>query len=187
MLTFAIIALSYCLISVALYFAMREKCKINPVFKAPKCRATYYILSFTWGLPMVLFGCLVALVLVVTGHKPKKYGWDWCFEFKGLGWGLELGIFFIAPAEECEHLKEHEHGHGIQNIYLGFFTPFVVSIPSAVRFWVREIKYNMGKKNLPPYDSVWFEGSASASGKALMERLRKCEKMSELSGDSTTI
>ena len=173
---FLLILAGYACASVLLYLICRAKCAKNPVFNAPRHRATYYILSFTWGLPMTLFGCIVAVGFLITGHRPKRYGWDWCFEFKGLGWGLELGIFFIAPAEECEHLKEHEHGHGIQNIYLGFFTPFVVSIPSAVRFWVREIKYNMGKKTLPPYDSVWFEGSASASGKALIERLKKSKK-----------
>ena len=111
----------YISIAVVLYFAMREKCEKNPVFKAPKHRATYYILSFTWGLPMTLFGCIVALGFLITGHRPKRYGWDWYFEIKGIGWGLELGIFFIAPDGECEQLKAHEQGHGIQNIYLGIF------------------------------------------------------------------
>ncbi len=50
---------------------------------------------------------------------------------------------------------------------LGFFMPFIVSIPSAVRYWYREYLVRDGKKlswELPPYDSIWFEGWATALG-----------------------
>ena len=67
----------------------------------------------------------------------------------------------------------HEHGHGIQNIYLGFFMPLVVSLPSAVRFWFREIREKKFRKKLKKeYDSIWFERSASISGKKFMSSLR---------------
>lgn len=169
----AIIAISaYIVISVVLYFAMNLKCRKNIVFSAPKNRASYYILSFTWGLPMTLFGCVVALGFIISGHRPKKYGWDWYFEIEGINWGLELGIFFIAPTGDCDYLKIHEHGHGIQNVYLGIFTPLVVSLPSVIRFWVRHFKEKRGEP-LVPYDAIWFEGSATESGKALMNRLEK--------------
>lgn len=172
MKVFLIIAVAYVASSIILYFCMRKKCRKDMVFQAPKSRAVYYILSFTWGLPMTFFGCIVALGLLITGHKPKRYGWDFCFEFESIGWGLELGLFFIAPTNS-ELTNQHEHGHGIQNIYLGIFTPAVVSIPSAIRFWYREIRYNIGKPCKTKYDDIWFEGSATASGKALMERLKK--------------
>lgn len=173
---FLLILAGYACASVLLYLICRAKCAKSPVFKAPRHRATYYILSFTWGLPMTLFGCIVAVGFLITGHRPKRYGWDLYFEIKGIGWGLELGIFFIAPDGECEQLKAHEQGHGIQNIYLGIFTPAVVSLPSAIRFWYREIRYNIGKRCKTKYDDIWFEGSASASGKALIERLKKSKK-----------
>lgn len=56
-------------------------------------------------------------------------------------------------------------GHAIQNIILGVFMPFVVCIPSAVRYWWREwVKHRGRSATLPPYDSIWFEGWASRLG-----------------------
>lgn len=139
-------------------------------FKMPKSKILYYILSFTWGLPMTLLGSIVALCIIITGHKPVKYGWNYCFEFD-IDWGLELGIFFIAPKYSI-HTKNHEHGHGIQNIYLGIFTIGTVSIPSVIRFWYREIKEKLGYKNKTTYDSIWFEGSATRSGDYFMNSIK---------------
>ncbi len=167
----------YLLCSFVLYFLMKAKCKKNPLFKMPKSRAVYYLLSFTWGLPMALLGCAVAGVLFLFGKKPVKYGWNFCIEFKGLNSGTELGIFFIAPEGEYTALKNHEHGHGIQNIYLGVFSPAVVSIPSFLRFWYRRFKSRvLKKKNKTAYDDIWFEGSATYSGNVFMERYEKSEE-----------
>ncbi len=43
--------------------------------------------------------------------------------------------------------------------------PFVVGIPSMIRYWYRELKYNR-KGKVPPtsYDSIWFEGQATRIG-----------------------
>lgn len=137
----------------------------------PNSRVVYYILSFTWGLPMNIFGIVFALVMLCIGKRPKKHGWNYYFEFN-IDWGLELGIFFIAPKDASDHLKNHELGHSIQNIYYGIFTIGVITIPSAVRFWVRNIQGKRGKI-LPPYDCVWFEGSATASGEKFMAEFNK--------------
>lgn len=161
-------------ICVILYVLMQAKCKRTPVFKAPRSPTVFYLLSFTWGLPNVLIGSIVAAVLRITGHKPTRYGWEWCFELKGIDWGLELGVFFIAPADDDdEELKMHEHGHGIQNALLGIFTPLVVTIPSIVRFWYREFRSFIRKPCATDYSDIWFERSADASGAALIHRLKK--------------
>lgn len=164
--------LGYVAISVVLYFLMMVKCKKNPVFKAPRSPTAFYILSFTWGLPSVLIGGIVAVILMIAGNKPKKYGWEWCFELQTQSWGLELGVFFIAPKGYYENLKMHEHGHGIQNIYLGIFNPLIVSIPSATRFWYRKLRRSIGKPCKTEYDDVWFEKSATQSGQELIIRLK---------------
>lgn len=127
----------------------------------------FYLASFTWGLPMTLVGCIVALCLLVTGHKPHRFHWFIYFEV-GENWGgFECGCFFVANKGASLSLKQHESGHGLQNIMLGVFMPFVVSIPSAVRYWYREYLVRSGKKaswELPPYDSMWFEGWATSLG-----------------------
>lgn len=132
----------------------------------------FYLLSFTWGLPMTFIGLIVSLVLVVTGHKPKRHGYCWYFEV-GEGWGgVELGAIFVANKNPSTHIKNHEHGHAIQNCFLGPLFPFVIAIPSVVRYWYRELKYNR-KGATPPtkYDDIWFEGNATKLGTKLIERL----------------
>ena len=139
-------------------------------------RWQFYLLSFTWGLPLTLIGCLVALVLVVAGYKPGRFGWCLVFEIGEVWGGLELGVVFLKCRESGYHLMCHEHGHAFQNTLFGVFMPFIVSIPSAVRYWYREylhrvkcVKYS----EMPDYDSVWFEGQATRIGKAFMERRSK--------------
>lgn len=101
----------------------------------------FYFLSITWGCIMTLIGAIVALALIITGHKPKKWGYCWYFEVGKSNWGgMELGPFFLCNKNPSERIKNHEHGHGHQNCILGPLMPFIVCIPSAVRYWLREFK-----------------------------------------------
>lgn len=103
-------------------------------------KALFYVLSFTWGLPMTLIGLVVSLVLLIAGYKPKKHGWCYYFEV-GVGWGgLELGVIFLTSETSSKSTRNHEHGHALQNCIWGPLFPFVVSIPSAIRYWLRECK-----------------------------------------------
>jgi hypothetical protein len=120
---------------------------------------------------MNLIGAITALILICLGHRPKRYGWSYCFELK-VNFGLELGIFFIAPVGGYESVKQHEHGHGIQNVYFGPFTIGMISIPSATRYWVREFLYWKGTPPKTKYDDIWFEGQASLSGKEFINNLK---------------
>lgn len=114
---------------------------------------------------MTLCGGVVALALLVTGHKPKRFHYLIYFEV-GSGWGgFELGAFFVVNKNPSLHILQHESGHGLQNIMLGVFMPFIVSIPSCIRYWWREYKMRKGLGNtLPPYDRIWFEGWATRLG-----------------------
>lgn len=136
-------------------------------------RKQFYTLSFTWGLLLTLVGCCVAAYLIVTGHKPQKWGYCYYFEVGKTNWGgLELGPIFLTGKNASTLTKNHEHGHALQNCTLGPLMPFVVSIPSAIRYWYREYLVRSGAKKhyeLPDYDSVWFEGDASKSGTEFME------------------
>ena len=127
-------------------------------------KVIFYTLSFTWGIIMSLMGSVVALVLLITGHKPQKWGHCWYFEV-GKGWGgLELGPFFLVSKNASKHTKNHELGHGFQNCAYGPFM-VVVSLMSACRYWYRELKYH--RKGLTPptaYDDVWYEGEATKLG-----------------------
>lgn len=126
--------------------------------------STFYALSFTWGLPLTLIGLIVAAVLLCAGKKPKRH--KACFYFEvGENWGgLELGIVFLTDKTPTEQTKNHEHGHALQNCYWGVLMPFVVCIPSAIRYWIREIQWRSGNPPKTDYDDIWFERQATEWG-----------------------
>ena len=127
-------------------------------------KSIFYVLSFTWGIVLTLIGLIVAGVLLGMGKKPKQWGWCYYFEI-GDGWGgLELGIIFLTSKKPSTHTKCHEFGHAIQNCYFGPLMPFLVCIPSAIRYWYRRIRRSKGLKNKTAYDDIWFEGQATRLG-----------------------
>lgn len=111
----------------------------------------YWLLQCTWGFIMTFIGAVAALGLIVTGHKPKRLGPTIYFEV-GHNWGgVELGGFFICDCESDLDTKYHECGHSLQNIIWGPLFPFLIAIPSAVRYWLRECKGHLNK--------VFFSGA----------------------------
>lgn len=127
----------------------------------------FYFISFTWGIIMSLIGAIIALGLLITGHRPHRFHYFIYFEV-GENWGgFECGCFFVTNKNPSLSMKQHESGHGLQNLMFGPLMPFIVSIPSAVRYWYREIVVRAGRKryeDLPSYYSIWFEGQASKLG-----------------------
>lgn len=124
----------------------------------------YYILNFTWGIFLTVIGFLLALVMLITGHKPKKFHSTFYFNTRAKNWGgLEMGMTFLVSRNDHAHTVMHELGHTYQNAIFGPFMLFLVSIPSAIRYWVRRFK-----KSEKSYDAIWFEGAASDLGEAVM-------------------
>lgn len=108
--------------------------------------ALYWIVSCTWGIIMTLIGAIITLVLIITGHKPQIFGYSVYFVV-GSGWGgVNFGaFFFVAKTSNRLQIKQHEAGHGLQNILFGPLMPFVVAIPSAFRCVLRDCTFT-GKK-----------------------------------------
>lgn len=107
----------------------------------------FYLLSFTWGILMTTLGVLVALALLITGHKPHLFHYFIYFEV-GRGWGgFGCGPIFVVSKYSSLHTKQHEAGHGIQNIIFGPIMPLLISIPSCLRYWLREFSSYDGKRN----------------------------------------
>ena len=135
----------------------------------------WWTLSLTWGLPMTLIGLIVAIVLLIAGYKPNRNMYGYYFVV-GKGWGgFNMGPISVVSEKPSRHTLNHEFGHSIQNCYLGPLLPFLVAIPSATRYWYREylISYKNKKySELPSYDSVWFEGTATSIGNKYWEVLK---------------
>ena len=125
-----------------------------------KHRWLYYLISATWGFIMTFIGCAVSLVLLIFRQKLYKFGNGWYFKIGNNWGGLDLGICFICGNDsDTHHLKCHEAGHGVQNIMFGPLFPFLIAIPSAIRYHYRNIK-----KPTTKYDDIWFEGQATKLG-----------------------
>ena len=128
----------------------------------------YYFLNFTWGLVLTLVGYVITLVLLMCGKKPTKYHGIHYFAI-GQSWGgMEMGIMFLRDTTSSEHVSKHELGHTYQNAILGPFMLFIVSIPSAIRYWYQEFRTRKGKSN-KPYDAIWFEDSATCIGTTIVD------------------
>lgn len=144
----------------------------------------FWIISFTWGSIMTVIGFVAALFLMISAHKPKRFHYNVYFEI-GDGWGgVELGAFFIVQKNSSLQTKQHEAGHSLQNLMFGPIMPFLVCIPSAIRYWSRREAIRKKKKtyaDMPPYDAIWFEGMATRLGEKYFpdENLVSCESSVE--------
>lgn len=127
----------------------------------------FWLLSWTWGIIMTTIGSIVALGLIIAGYKPQRNQYGWVFII-GKHWGgVEMGPFAIVNEKPSQHILDHEFGHSLQNCYIGPLMPFI-SLASAARYWWREYLVQAKKKkysDLPDYDDIWFEGTASYLGK----------------------
>lgn len=137
----------------------------------------FYFLSFTWGLPFTLAGLIVAFILRALGHRSEKFALVRFFEI-GKNWGgLDLGLFFVTSQNSTFRIRCHEFGHAIQNCMFGPLTLFIICIPSAIRYWYRELRYyRRGKKPKTDYDDIWFEDQATRLGMKFACKILKEEK-----------
>ncbi len=149
----------------------------------------FWAVSLTWGIIMTSIGLIATLGLnlikfagSVAGYdlkiKTHRNGCSFITEVGGNWGGVALGAFALcgnyseAHKGWFEHTRKHEFGHALQHLYLGPLFIFVVAIPSASRYWYYRIMSAKGKK-FPAnwYDSIWFEGGATKTGKKIVNWL----------------
>lgn len=125
----------------------------------------YYLIQLTWGLPLTALGMLSYFLLVgIFGCYSYRYRNMICIVIPWNFGGVNLGMFAIH-GEKNYSVVSHEYGHSIQNLWWGWLMPFIIALPSAVRYWYREIRYAINKPPTTKYDDIWFEGQATALGK----------------------
>jgi hypothetical protein len=104
---------------------------------------------------------------MLCGYKPYKNQYGYTIEI-GKSWGgAEIGPYCLVNKNPNQHILDHEFGHGLQNCYFGPFMMFI-SLASAIRYWYREYLIKVKKKKyseIPDYDDIWFEGTATYLGK----------------------
>ena len=125
----------------------------------------YYLLNLTWGIFLTFIGWIITLGLLMIGKKPTKYHGIYYIKIGDSWGGFETGLMFVRDKTSIEILNAHEYGHTYQNAIFGPFQIFLITIPSIIRYWYRELKYE--RKGITPktdYDDIWFERSASNHG-----------------------
>lgn len=137
-----------------------------------KHRMLYYFLACTWGILMTVAGLLVSGILYIiklfvkdkVKITFKPYHLIYSISVGPNYWGgCELGLCFLRDQKSVDSINAHEFGHTFQNCLFGPLFPFIVAIPSASRWWARELNKDPNKK-FAPYDGVWFEDAATQCG-----------------------
>lgn len=120
---------------------------------------------------MNIIGIFAFIIALIAGGKPMIVRGRFVVSIGNYWGGVSLGNFILTD-QDWEWVIKHEIGHTIQNAWMGPFFIFLVGIPSAVRYWYRELKYH--RYNIKPptdYDAIWFEHQASVLGNKYFERL----------------
>ena len=147
-----------------------------------KCLA-YWLAHTLWAFPTFVYGWVVALVMLISGHRPKSYGYSLYFETRWLKHcGFAAGPFFVLATDSVnQSMKQHEYGHTLQTLCWGPLALFVITIPSIIRYHYRRFvqarmqkrlnkkkitsaEYSLWLSQFPAYDSVWFEAQATKLG-----------------------
>ena len=118
----------------------------------------YYFLQWSWGLLENIVGFIVFLVMIKNKHFKYKKCIATMMSDK-YGGSFSLGMF-IFVSETNVNTMNHEYGHTIQNNMFGILKPFIVSIPSVVRFWWKSLVSH----KWDDYYDIWFENHASKIG-----------------------
>lgn len=125
----------------------------------------FYLLQFTWGLPVNLIG-LIAYLCCRNRFPSKKFCNSVVTYLPGNRGGLSLGIFlFLSVHSEGEGrgLCAHEYGHTIQCLFLGPLYWVVIAVPSFI--WCHFFDGYRRARNIS-YDSLYCERWATAWGRA---------------------
>lgn len=122
------------------------------------------LLNHTWGLAMTLIGYVVRIILACCKIHGKGYGVARCYVVGKYWGGVSLGTTILISEYSDEETIAHEIGHTIQNARWGLLFPFVIAIPSAIRYHYRNYLYRKGAEPKTEYNAIWFEAQASALG-----------------------
>ena len=127
------------------------------------------ILNFTWGILMNIIGFIIAIPFIIKSlfsktYKIKKSCFAYSIPIPYNNGSFSCGIFLFMCRDYDFYDTTHELGHSIQNAYWGILFPFVIGIPSIIRYWYREYIYHKGMFPRTHYESIWFENDATRKG-----------------------
>ena len=119
-----------------------------------------------WELPQVVLGYLLYLFIRKKITAVKKFNGFNAYFVKGFPGGISLSIFIFLSEKDVGDIRliQHEYGHSLQSIYLGWFYLIIVGIPSLIR----SIVWNIFKLKNTRYYVGYPEKWADSLGKRLL-------------------
>lgn len=125
-------------------------------------RVCFFLIQFTWGLPVNLIGLLVFLCCWGHGRRERFHNSVVTY-LPGNRGGLSLGVFLFLSTSGGGDLRPHEYGHTIQCLLLGPLYWVVVGLPSVIWCFLF-VGYR--EKHHISYDALYCEHWATAWGRA---------------------
>lgn len=142
----------------------KEKCGMKPIAARGIGKILFYLIQFTWGLPVNMISGLIYLILR-NKYRTERFRNAFITYIPGNWGGLSLGLFiFIAEGKEkqwTENTRIHEYGHTIQCLLLGPLYWVVIALPSAI--WCNFFA-GYRKRNNVSYYKLYCESWANSWG-----------------------
>ena len=126
----------------------------------------FYLVQWTWGLPVNLIGLLIFLGYKAKGCEHEKFGYAYITPIVWNYGGFSIGLFIFYKKDHPNKdwiydTKIHEYGHTWQALLLGPLYWFVVGIPSFI--WCNALESYRKKRGLSYY-KLYCEAWANAWG-----------------------
>lgn len=145
----------------------KEPIKPKKTWKTSLTDFLFYLVQWTWGLPVNLVGGIVFLICTkIKGRRWQRFGYARIVYLPWKSGGLSLGLFIFMRDQHPNkkwtyNTRIHEYGHTWQCLLLGPLYYIVVALPSAI--WCNCFE-NYRKKNNVSYYKLYCESWANIWG-----------------------
>ena len=136
-------------------------------FKTSLKSFLFYLVQWTWGLPVNLVGGIGFLICTkLKGRRYQRFGYSYIVYLPWNAGGLSMGLFiFIKDRQEVNpwtyNTRIHEYGHTWQCLLLGPLYYVVIALPSVI--WCNFFS-SYRKKNNVSYYKLYCEAWANRWG-----------------------
>lgn len=136
-------------------------------------RILLYSVYWTWCFPQTFIGLIWFVICKIRGFKTSKHNnytiWTHDINYSPAG-GVSLGMFIFCKDFDSkkylystETVRDHEYGHVLQSLMLGWFYLIVIGIPSIIWVWLSD-KVNK--------DYYWFYTESWADKLGKVKRIK---------------
>ncbi len=118
------------------------------------------IVLWTWCLPQTILGLIYLVFLRNKIIKKQNHKGIALYSVRvnGLFGGVSLGKFiFINNKLFNKKTIRHEYGHTLQGYIFGPLFLLIISLPSAILFWVSKYNKNVKKNYFSYFPENWAD------------------------------